>query len=109
MSRNCAEVHIIGNFVRAAKLDSVTKVTIASNLQKKQGDEYVDDPHFNTVNVWAKHTQDFVEKELKVGDLIRITGRLRESSYDDTKTGEKIYTVDLHAATLDRLAKKQEA
>ena len=109
MSRNCAEVHIIGNFVRAAKLEGVTKVTVASNLQKKQGDAYVDDPHFNTVNVWAKHSQDFIADEVEVGDLLRISGRVRESSYEDSKSGEKVYTVDIHASQLDRLAKKQEA
>lgn len=109
MSRNCAEIHIIGNFVRSARLDSVTKVTVCSNLQKKQGEEYVEDPHYNTVNVWAKHTQDFLEKEVKAGDLLRITGRVRESSYEDKSTGQTIYGVDIHASSLDRLAKKQEA
>lgn len=108
MSRNCAEFHIIGNFVRAAKLEGVTKVTVASNMQKKQGDEYVDDPHFNTVNVWSKHSQDFIDREVKAGDLLRISGRIRESSYEDKKTSEKVYGVDLHASSFDRLAKKQE-
>jgi single-stranded DNA-binding protein len=39
---------------------------------------------------------------------VRIEGRLRQSDYEDKKTNEKVYTVDLHAYTFNRLAKKKE-
>ena len=107
MGRNCADFHIIGNVARVAKLDKVTKVTIAANMRAKINNEWKDDTHYNTVNVWDENDRDYIESEIKVGDLVRATGRIRESSYQDGK-GETNYAVDLHARDLSRRAKKTE-
>jgi single-strand DNA-binding protein len=107
MSRNCADFHIIGNVAKVVPMDKVTKVTIAANLRTKKGEAWVDDTHFNTVNVWEKHTRDYIKDEVGVGDLVRVIGRFKESSYDDKKTGDKVYTVDFHASDFSRLAAKQ--
>ncbi|MEY9785374.1 single-stranded DNA-binding protein [Sinorhizobium fredii] len=107
MGRNCAEFHIIGNVARIAKLEKVTKVTVAANLRAKINNEWQDDTHFNTVNIWDKKDRDYIETEIKVGDLVRVTGRMRESSFQDSR-GETNYSVDLHANDFARLAKKSE-
>lgn len=110
MSRNCAEIHIIGNVVRTAAMnDDLTKVTIASNYRRKKDDKWVDDVRYNTVNVWGSDAK-YVKEEWQTGDLVRITGTVQENSYTDKKSGEKVYTVDLnaHPGDVDRLAKKLE-
>jgi single-strand DNA-binding protein len=107
MSRNCADFHIIGNVAKVLKMDKVTKVTIAANLRSKKGEAWVDDPHFNTVNIWDKSTRDYIEKDVSTGDLVRVVGRFKESSYDDKRTGDKVYTVDFNANDFSRLAAKQ--
>ncbi|GGB09300.1 hypothetical protein GCM10011491_41600 [Brucella endophytica] len=105
--RNCAEFHIIGNVANIAKLEKVTKVTIAANLRTKKNNNWEDDPHFNTVNIWDKADREYIDGHIQKGDLVRAIGRVRESSYQDAN-GEKHYVVDLHAKDFARLAKKGE-
>lgn len=107
MSRNCAEFHIIGNVVRYAKLDKVMKLTVASNLRVKKDGEWQDDTHYNTVNIWGKADRDYIEKEIQTGDLVRVSGRMRESSFQDSN-GNTNYAVDLQAEAFARLGQRRE-
>jgi single-strand DNA-binding protein len=108
MARNCADFHIIGNVARIAALrEELTKVTIASNYRRKKGDEWVDEARFNTVNFWGSDAK-YAKEKLEVGDLVRAVGTIQNSEYKDSKTGDTVYSVDLNANEVARLAKRQE-
>ena len=103
---NVAEFHIIGRVASITPLDKVTKVTIASNYQRKIEDKYEDAVRYNTVNVWNKNTVDYISRELAIGDLIRVTGNLEQSNYQDGDDNT-VYTVELHASLFARVAQKK--
>lgn len=103
---NVAEFHIIGNVASITPLEKVTKVTIASNYRRKIEEKYEDAVRYNTVNVWNKNTVDYISKELSIGDLIRVTGNMEQSNYQDGDDNT-IYTVELHAGLFTRVAQKK--
>lgn len=108
MARNCADFHVIGNIARLAPMSAeLTKVTIASNYRRKKDNEWIDDVRFNTVNFWGPDAK-YAKEKLNVGDLVRAVGTVQQSEYTDKKSGETVYTVDLNAADVARLAKKTE-
>ena len=99
-----AEFEIIG---RVAKFDSKEKVTfvdIASHYPRQENDQWVDDTHWNRVTFFGNNIERI--NKYSVGDLVRVTGRVRQSQYE--KDGETVYVVDLIAERSDRLAKKFE-
>ncbi|WP_244627204.1 single-stranded DNA-binding protein [Microvirga tunisiensis] len=91
--RNVAKFEIRGQVVRGAQVGKALKVTIAANYRVKEGDEWKDDPHYNTVTIFNERMQKYIADYVGTGDLVQAEGRIRQGGY--AKNGEQVYTVDL--------------
>lgn len=98
--RNISEFRIIGRVGRTEVLDKVAFINVAANYGRKVNGEWQDDTHWNRVTVFGKAIER-VEK-LSAGDLVHISGRVRQTKYD--RQGETIYGVDLIADAFATLA-----
>lgn len=102
--QNIAEFRIIGRVGKLNEHDKVTKVNVAANYNRQENGEWVTDTHWNEVTLFGK----LIERAAKAqkGDLVHITGRVRQNSYDTTE-GRR-YTVELIADGFAVLAKGSE-
>ncbi|RSV14774.1 single-stranded DNA-binding protein [Sphingomonas sp. ABOLG] len=102
--QNIAEFRIIGRVGKTIEHDKVTKVNVAANYNRQENGEWVTDTHWNEVTLFGK----LIERAAKAqkGDLVHITGRVRQNSYDTTE-GRR-YTVELIADGFAVLAKGSE-
>lgn len=91
--QNIAEFHIIGRIGKIDHAKDVTHLSVAANYNRRDGDEWKSDPHWNRVTLFGKLRDRLAKAE--TGDLIRATGRVRQSSYE--ANGATRYTVDLLA------------
>lgn len=91
--QNIAEFRIIGRIGKISEHDKVTKVNVAANYNRQENGEWVTDTHWNEVTLFGR----LIERSGKAqkGDLVHITGRIRQNSYD-TAEGRR-YTVELIA------------
>lgn len=101
--KNVAKFEVIGR-VAKVKPGKAMRVSIASNLRMKTEDGWTDDTHWNEVTIFHRPTQDYIAKHIAKGDLVRVTGRLRQGKYE-RNDGSTVYTVDLIATEFDRLAR----
>lgn len=99
--QNIAEFHIIGRIGKIDKSKDVSHISVAANYNRRDGDEWKTDPHWNRVTVFGK-LRDRLAKAEK-GDLVRITGRVRQTSYE--AEGTTRYGVDMIADGIGILAK----
>lgn len=99
--QNIAEFHIIGRIGKIDAAKDVTHISVAANYNRRDGDEWKTDPHWNRVTIFGK-LRDRLAKAEK-GDLVRITGRIRQTSYDTE--GATRYGVDMIADGFVILAK----
>jgi single-strand DNA-binding protein len=99
--QNIAEFHIIGRIGKIDKSKDVCHISVAANYNRRDGDEWKTDPHWNRVTVFGK-LRDRLAKAEK-GDLVRITGRVRQTSYE--AEGNTRYGVDMIADGFAVLAK----
>ena len=99
--QNIAEFHIIGRIGKIDRAKDVTHLSVAANYNRRDGDEWKTDTHWNRVTLFGK-LRDRLAK-VDTGDLIRVTGRVRQSSYE--AEGQTRYTVDLLADGIAVLAK----
>lgn len=99
--QNIAEFHIIGRIGKIDAAKDVTHISVAANYNRRDGDEWKTDPHWNRVTIFGK-LRDRLAKAEK-GDLVRITGRVRQTSYDTE--GATRYGVDMIADGFAILAK----
>ena len=91
--QNIAEFHIIGRIGKIDTAKDVTHLSVAANYNRRDGSEWKSDPHWNRVALFGK-LRDRLAKAA-TGDLVRITGRVRQTSYD--VEGATRYGVDLIA------------
>jgi single-strand DNA-binding protein len=91
--QNIAEFHIIGRIGKIDAAKDVTHLSVAANYKRRDGDEWKSDPHWNRVTLFGK-LRDRLAKAA-TGDLVRITGRVRQTSYETD--GATRYGVDLIA------------
>lgn len=100
--QNIAEFRIIGRLGRIHQMDKVTHLDLASNYRRKVDDTWQDDVYWNRVTLFGKlHER---AANLGAGDLVHITGRIRQSRFE--KDGETIYAVDLIANQMGTLLRK---
>jgi single-strand DNA-binding protein len=99
--QNIAEFHIIGRIGKIDKSKDVSHISVAANYNRRDGDEWKTDPHWNRVTVFGK-LRDRLAKAEK-GDLVRITGRVRQTSYE--AEGSTRYGVDMIADGFAVIAK----
>jgi single-strand DNA-binding protein len=102
--QNIAEFHIIGRIGKIDTAKDVTHISVAANYNRRDGDNWKTDPHWNRVTIFGK-LRDRLSKADK-GDLVRITGRVRQTSYD--AEGTTRYGVDMIADGIGILAKASE-
>jgi single-stranded DNA-binding protein len=101
--RNVAKFEIRGQVVRSNQVGKALKVTLAANYLVKDGDEWKDDPHYNTVTIFNERTQKYIAEHVGTGDLVQAEGRIRQGSFE--KNGETVYTVDLICEDFSRLSR----
>lgn len=91
--QNIAEFHIIGRIGKIDAAKDVTHLSVAANYNRRDGDEWKTDTHWNRVTLFGK-LRDRLTKSA-TGDLVRITGRVRQTSYE--AEGATRYSVDMIA------------
>ena len=105
MPQNCAEFHIIGRVGKIDAREKVTYVDVAANYNRQVDGGWQSDTHWNRVTCFARAA----EKAGKAskGDMVRITGRVRQSSYEEG--GATHYGTDLLVDDFSVLARRPEA
>ena len=101
MPQNIAEFRIIGRVGKITPRDRVTFVSVAANYNRRDGDEWKTDTHWNSV-VCFSNVASKVEAAGK-GDLVHITGRVRESQHG--QDNDTSYRTELIADSFSILAK----
>ena len=99
--QNIVEFHIIGRLGRIDAAKNVTHISVATNYNRREGDTWKSDPQWHRITLFGK-LRERLDKTT-IGDLVRITGRIGQSSYkveDQTR-----YSVDLIADSFAILAK----
>jgi len=99
--QNIAEFHIIGRIGKIDRAKDVTHLSVAANYNRRDGDEWKTDPHWNRVTLFGKLRDRLAKAD--TGDLVRVTGRVRQSSYE--AEGVTRHTVDLLADGIAILGK----
>jgi single-strand DNA-binding protein len=103
MPQNIAEFRIIGRIGKITARERVTYVSVAANYNRRDGDEWKTDPHWNSV-VCFSNVATQVEAAGK-GDLVHVTGRVRESNYGDGN--DVSFRTELIADTFSVLTKAE--
>lgn len=105
MGQNIAEFRIIGRIGAINTIGKVTNVEVAANYNRKVGEEWRTQTLWNRVSAFSRVAER--AKKAGKGDLVHITGRVHQNSYE--KDGEKVYTVELIADSFSVLAAAAEA
>jgi single-strand DNA-binding protein len=99
--QNIAEFHIIGRIGKIDAARAVTHISVAANYNRRDGNEWKSDSHWNRVTLFGKRRDRLARAA--IGDLVRITGRVRQTSYE--AEGMTRYGVDMIADDFAILAK----
>ena len=103
MPQNIAEFRIIGRIGKVTARDRVTYVSVAANYNRRDGDDWKTDTHWNSVVCFSNVAQQ-IEAASK-GDLVHITGRVRENSHGEAN--DVSYRTELIADTFSILSKAE--
>jgi single-strand DNA-binding protein len=101
MPQNIAEFRIIGRIGKVTLRDKVAYVQVASNYNRRDGDGWKTDTHWNSVTGFSNVREQMEAAEK--GDLVHITGRLRETSHGEG--AEATYRTEVIADSFSVLAK----
>jgi len=102
MPQNIAEFRIIGRIGKITVRERVSYVSVAANYNRRDGDDWKTDVHWNSV-VCFSNVASQVEGAGK-GDLVHITGRVRESNHQG-ESNDVSYRTELIADTFSVLTK----
>lgn len=102
MPQNIAEFRIIGRIGKIRPLEKVTYVSVASNYNRRDGEDWKTDTHWNSVVCFPRIAAQVASAE--EGDLVHITGRARENSH----SGDAgiVYKTELIADSFSILTRK---
>ena len=98
------EVRYTGDASNGAKVATIRLAT--TERYKDRNGNLQEHTEWHSVVVW-RNTADVVEKYVRKGSQLYIEGRLRTKSWDD-QTGNKRYTTEIMADTLQILGRKQD-
>ena len=101
--QNIAEFRIIGRIGKVEVKEKVTYLAVASNYNRKDGDDWKTDAHWNNVTLFDKLAKRLTASK---GDLVHITGRVRQNQYE--ADGAARYGVDLIVDGIAVLAKAND-
>ena len=106
--KNVSTFEIIGRVSKIQTGERFTRITTCSNYNYKdaQSGEWKQDPHWNQVTAFTERAREAAAK-LEKGDLVKITGRMKQSSY--MKNGERVFTTDFVAWSVEFVAKPNGA
>ena len=99
--QNIVEFHIIGRLGRIDAAKKVTHISVATNYNRREGETWKSDPQWHRITLFGKLRDRLANAT--IGDLVRITGRIGQSSYQ--ADGRTNYSVDLIADGFAILAK----
>ena len=99
--QNIVEFHIIGRLGRIDAAKKVTHISVATNYNRREGETWKSDPQWHRITLFGKLRDRL--PNATIGDLVRITGRIGQSSYQ--ADGRTNYSVDLIADGFAILAK----
>ena len=99
--QNIVEFHIIGRLGRIDAAKKVTHISVATNYNRREGETWKSDPQWHRITLFDKMRDRLTNAT--IGDLVRITGRIGQSSYQ--ADGRTNYSVDLIADGFAILAK----
>ena len=102
--KNRSTFEIIGRVSKVQIADGYVRVTTCANYNYKDAStgEWKQDPHWNQTTAFAPRARENASK-LEKGDLVRIEGRFKQSSY--TKNGERVFTTDFVAWDVQFISK----
>jgi len=90
---NYAKFEIIGRIGEIDAKPKVTNISVCANYRRRgEGDQWIEDSYWNRVVIFSDGQRKYVEEKAHVGDLVRIAGRLRDSSFE--RDGTTHYTTD---------------
>ena len=99
--QNIVEFPIIGRLGRIDAGKNVTHISVATNYNRREGETWKSDPQWHRITLFDKLRDRLTNAT--IGDLVRITGRIGQSSYQ--ADGRTNYSVDLIADGFAILAK----
>jgi single-strand DNA-binding protein len=84
--QNIVEFHIIERLGRIDVAKNVTHISVATNYNRREGETWKSDPQWRRITLVCKMRDRLTNAS--IGDLVRITGRIGQSSYqaDGKKT-----------------------
>lgn len=90
---NFAKFEIIGRIGEIDAKQKVTNVSVCANYRRRgEGDQWIEESYWNRVVIFSDGQRKYIDDKAQVGDLVRIAGRLRDSSYE--RDGSTHYTTD---------------
>ena len=98
------EVRYTSDATNGAKVATIRLAT--TERYRDRNGNLQEHTEWHSVVVW-RNTADVVEKYVRKGSQLYIEGRLRTRSWDD-QTGNKRYTTEIMADTLQLLGRKQD-
>ena len=101
---NNAQFRIIGRIGNINANGKVTHISVASDRQVKEGDNWTTKTDWNTVTIFSEALRKRLanEKVGKKGNQIIIEGSIQSNSYE--KDGAKVYKTNLIVQDLDVLS-----
>ncbi|MCP4350692.1 MAG: single-stranded DNA-binding protein, partial [Desulfobacterales bacterium] len=111
MSQDINRVIQVGRLTKNAELSytttgfALTKMSIAVNRRKKQGDQWVDEANFFDVVIWGKRGE-ALQNYLVKGQQIAIEGELKQERWE--KDGVKRSKVTIEASNIQLLGGKKD-
>lgn len=81
----------------------IANFTVAVD-RKRRGADGQSEADFLRITCFGKQAE-FVEQYVEQGDLVSIVGRIQTGSYNDEKTGRKVYTTNIISETLELMRK----
>ncbi len=103
MPQNVAEFGIIGRIGKITSRERVKYVNVAANYNRRDGDEWKTDTYWNSVICFSNVAAQV--DAAGVGDLVHITGRVRESQHGDGN--DTTYRTELIADSFSVLARSE--
>lgn len=112
MSEDINSVFLMGRLVRDSELKYTnsgypfSKMSIAVNRRKKEGDSWIDESHFFDLSMWGKRAES-LNKYLAKGQQIAIEGQLRQERWD--QDGQKRSRVSIDVSNIQLVGGKKES
>jgi len=106
MAEDINSVTIVGRLTRDAELKytnsgtAVTKLGIAVNRSRKDGDQWVDEANFFDISLWGRRGES-LNQYLQKGTKIAVTGELRQDRWE--QDGQSRSRVFIHANNIQLL------